>query len=77
MNEIAKKAAERGPSFDEQAKVIQVIETTLFRKGAGTPESPLRCVTQYWTLDGKLLAEVDPVQESRGTRPTARLSSDG
>lgn len=46
----------------DQAKVIQVIETTLTRRGTGKDEtSPLRIVTQYWSLDGKLLAEVDPI----------------
>lgn len=47
-----------------EARVIQVIETRLLRRGDGKDaRSPIRIVTQYWTLDGKLLAEVDP--ESR------------
>jgi hypothetical protein len=40
--------------------VIQVIETTLLRLGKGTPDSPIRVITQYWSMDGKLLAQVDP-----------------
>ncbi|MFQ9465338.1 MAG: hypothetical protein ACLRWB_00240 [Gallintestinimicrobium sp.] len=36
------------------ARVIQVIETKADR-------GPAREVTQYWDLDGKLLAEVDPI----------------
>jgi hypothetical protein len=45
----------------DKAKVIQVIETTLSRRGTGKDAaSPIRCITQYWSLDGELLAEVDP-----------------
>jgi len=38
------------------AKVIQVIETKA-NKGDGTTEHPVGVVTQYWTMDGKLLCE--------------------
>lgn len=41
------------------AKVIQVIETDLLKRGDGKT-TILRGVKQYWSLDGKLLAEVDP-----------------
>lgn len=45
----------------DYARVIQVIETTLERRGTGKDEnSPLRMITQYWSFDGELLAEVDP-----------------
>lgn len=40
------------------AEVIQVIRTTVFR-GKGTDEDVMRHATQYWSLDGQLLAEVD------------------
>lgn len=40
----------------EKANVMQVIRTVA-RRGSGTKESPLRYVTQYWSLDGELLAE--------------------
>lgn len=43
-----------------KAEVIQVIRTTLARRGEGVSGDPVRIVTQYWTLDGELLAEVDP-----------------
>lgn len=46
----------------DTCKVIQVIETTLTRRGNGVDE-PIRVITQYWSLDGKLLAEVDPVAD--------------
>lgn len=40
------------------ARVIQVIETKVSR-GDGSEAEPYRTVTQYWTLDGALLADVD------------------
>jgi hypothetical protein len=46
------------------AEVIQVIRTTLLHRGVGTNENPLRVVTQYWSLDGELLWEVDPGSEA-------------
>lgn len=43
-------------------RVIQVIRTTLSRRGTGKDRcDPVRCVTQYWTLDGQLLWEEDPL----------------
>lgn len=42
------------------ARVIQVIEIKADR-GLGTKQDPVRGVTQYWGLDGKLLAEVDTI----------------
>lgn len=53
----------------DKAKVIQVIETTLSRRGTGKDEtSPIRCITQYWSLDGELLAEVDPCPPKSAAR---------
>jgi hypothetical protein len=43
-------------------KVIQVIEA-LEPRGEGTFEDPCRIVTCYYTLDGRGLAERDPVHE--------------
>ncbi len=40
------------------AKVIQVIETKAER-GLGVEKDPIREITQYWSLEGKLLAERD------------------
>lgn len=46
------------------AKIIPVIETKLTLRGTGKDDqSPIRMVTQYWSLDGKLLAEVDPIEQ--------------
>ena len=47
----------------DTAKLIQVIETTILRRGDGTKENPIRFITQYWSIDGILLAEVDPHRE--------------
>ena len=45
----------------DTARVIQVIETTLTKRGTGnTRRDPIRVVTQYWSLDGILLVESDP-----------------
>lgn len=35
-------------------------KTTLKRKGAGTAESPVRILTQYWDHEGALVFEKDP-----------------
>lgn len=41
------------------ASIVQVIKTVaVFGKGAGG--DPIREVTQYWDMDGTLLATVDP-----------------
>lgn len=49
----------------DTARVIQVVETTILRRGDGQDaRSPVRIITQYWTLDGTLLAEVDPCAET-------------
>lgn len=42
----------------ESVKEIKVIKTT-FITGTGTKENPVRVITQYWDLKGKLLATVD------------------
>lgn len=43
------------PRGTDSAKVLQVIETKAL-EGNGTSEDPCRITTQYWSLDGKLLA---------------------
>lgn len=40
------------------AKIIQVIETKAER-GLGVEKDPVREITQYWSLEGKFLAERD------------------
>lgn len=56
MSEEKRTARPRGT---DSAKVIQVIETKAC-VGRGTEQDPNRVVTQYWSLEGKLLAKDDP-----------------
>jgi hypothetical protein len=51
------------------ARVIQVIETGLDLRGKGVEGDPVRRITQYWTLDGELLAEVDPIDKLEQSHP--------
>lgn len=47
------------------AQVIQVIKTDLLRRGEGkSADDPVRMIIQYWTMDGKLLWEDDPLRIS-------------
>lgn len=50
------------PRGTDSARLIRVIETKSAR-GKGTQEDLCRIVTQYWDLNGKLLAENDPQRE--------------
>ena len=47
------------PRGVDSARVIQVIETKSAR-GSGATEQPARIVTEYWSLNGEKLAELDP-----------------
>ena len=45
----------------DTVKQITLIETTLTREGEGkSPSSPVRIITQYWTMDGQLVIQRDP-----------------
>ncbi|GAC42780.1 membrane carboxypeptidase [Paenibacillus popilliae ATCC 14706] len=44
------------------ARVVHVLETKALR-GRGTEKDPFRVVTQYWDLDGNLLAESEGPHE--------------
>jgi hypothetical protein len=47
----------------DSVKAITVIEVVAIR-GAGKDSSdPVRAVREYWSLDGELLAERDPLVE--------------
>jgi hypothetical protein len=62
MNSIPENSgsgAYQSPHGDS-ARMVTLIETKLKRIGDGKSE-PVRIVTQYWTLDGRLICEVDPV----------------
>lgn len=54
-----KKYTDR-PRGAASAKVIQVIAVEVSR-GKGTEKDMCRPVTQYWSLEGELLAEFDPL----------------
>jgi multidrug resistance efflux pump len=47
------------------ARLIQVIETHLLCLGEGTEGDPIRRVTQYWSIEGELLAKVDPQDDPK------------
>ncbi len=42
-------------------QLIEVIRTELEMRGNGK-DDPIRIIVQYWSKDGTLLAEVDPVE---------------
>jgi hypothetical protein len=46
------------------AKVAQVIVVEAVRGNGMVDGDPIRIVTQYWSFDGELLAEHDPVKPS-------------
>ncbi len=59
----------------DAARVIEVIQTTLTRRGDGKEDSPVRIITQFWGKDGTLLAERDD-WDGRGQligKQTARI----
>lgn len=52
------------PRGTDSAKVIQVIETKSIR-GIGSEQDLCRNVTQYWSMEGKLLAERDDCEKEK------------
>src|ERR1700679_26571 len=56
-----KRLGTEPPQTDhKQVVVLQVIRTTNLTRGTGVTNNPIRRITQYWSLDGELLAENDP-----------------
>lgn len=47
-------------------RIIQVVETSLTVRGSGREGDPVRQIVQYWSLEGQLLAEADPLVTGRG-----------
>lgn len=41
------------------AEVMKVIRTELTLRGKGIEGDPIRRIIEFWSLDGRLLAEVD------------------
>lgn len=61
----------------DTVKVIEVIETTLSRRGRGEPGSPIRIITQYWTMKGELIFEKDHWRDNLTAQiPDARLDAE-
>lgn len=60
-NEQASPGPIEWKNIDREVMVMQVIRTTNLRRGDGT-NTPIRAVTQYWSMQGDLLAEIDPLQ---------------
>lgn len=54
------------PRGCDAAKVIPVIKTESARGSGKSSEDPVRIVTQYWSLEGELLAENDPIARPEG-----------
>jgi hypothetical protein len=50
---------EKGEIIMNICKVIPVIKSTLTRRGNGKND-PIRIITEYFSMDGEKLAEVDP-----------------
>lgn len=46
------------------AEVIKVIRTDMECRGNGTPDNPYRRIVQFWSLDGVLLMEEDPLDNA-------------
>ena len=44
----------------ENVEILKVIRTNLTTRGDGI-SNPIRIITQYWTLNGELLFELDPI----------------
>lgn len=56
------------------AQVMQVIRTDIELRGDGKTD-PYRRIFQYWSVDGELLAEVDPlVSGQESSRPVGQVN---
>jgi hypothetical protein len=45
---------------NSDVEIIQFIKTKLKTIGQGVEGDPVRIITQYWDMTGKLIFEVDP-----------------
>lgn len=43
------------------ARLVQFIEVVR-QEGDGTAENPIKNIVQFWSLDGKLIFEIDPAK---------------
>jgi hypothetical protein len=42
-----------------ELRIIQLIETSILRRGKGVEGDPVRIVEQYWDMEGNLCFEYD------------------
>lgn len=62
----------------DTVKIVQLVETTLTRRGEGKNlDDPVRVITQYWDFDGKLMWEKDPFAERKASARTASYTETG
>lgn len=60
------------------ASQLFLIRTDLTKRGEGSPDNPWRVVTQYWTPEGEMVAEVDHLlKELQCDRCRTHNSRDG
>jgi len=57
-----KKIKSSGYFEQKQVEMLKVIRTNLAVRGNGIND-PIRIITQYWTLEGEMLFEVDPMAQ--------------
>lgn len=48
---------------DVEVSIINVIRTRLLRRGEGTDKDPIRRIEQFWSINGELLWEIDPLKD--------------
>lgn len=54
----------------EKAQIVEVIQV-VSNEGDGTPESPARLVTSYFSKEGELIARFDPAVATMSKRVMA------
>lgn len=57
---------ESSPFFDNPPARVQLVEVIYIvtRRGVGTAKDPKRMLLQYWSKDGRLLAEHDTLNDA-------------
>ena len=56
---------------NKEVELIEVIHTSLLRRGKGVEGDPIRVIHQYWTKDGVLIAEkIDPFLKGNNDKST-------
>jgi len=63
--QMENRANYKYPRGCNSARVIRVIETRSPRGSGMSSDDPVRVVTEFWTLEGKKFAEIDPYTKGR------------